>query len=91
MMHPLDVRRFHGPMMAAGLVPPNCKLWELSVGVSGALSVRYEVFLTAEQLVQLGTIFHDIGTAQLDADRARRHVEADAADAVTHTGGGSDV
>lgn len=64
----INIQRFHRPLLDAGLVPPNCKLWELSVGVSGALSVRYEVFLTAEQLVQLGRIFQEVGASYVRDD-----------------------
>lgn len=64
----INIQRFHQPMMEAGLVPANCKLWEISVGVTGALTVRYEVFLTAEQLVTLGGVFTTVGTDVLTAD-----------------------
>jgi hypothetical protein len=67
-LHLINIRRFHKPLMDAGLVPLNCKLWEISIGVAGALTVRYEVFLTAEQLVQLGGVFQAVGASYLQAD-----------------------
>lgn len=57
----INVQKFHAPLEAAGLVPKNCRVLDITIGVSGALSVRYEVFLTAEQLVRLGTIFQAVG------------------------------
>jgi hypothetical protein len=57
----IDVRRLHKPLMDAGLVPPNCRVWSMSIGVKGALSITYEIFLTAEQLVTLGRIFQIVG------------------------------
>jgi hypothetical protein len=76
----IDVKRFHQPLMEAGLVPPNCKLWEISVGVSGALSIRYEVYLTADQLVQLGAIFQAVGAKHRpeDVTASRTEAESDA-------------
>lgn len=72
-MRPLiNIQRLHAPLMAAGLVPPNCRLWEISVGVEGALAIRYEVFLTAEQLVDLGVVFQDVGGAILAAPDQRK-------------------
>lgn len=64
----INVQRFHQPLMEAGLIPENCKLWDFSVGISGALSVRYEVFLTAEQLVTLGAIFQRIGESIVNGE-----------------------
>jgi hypothetical protein len=60
-LHAVDIRRFHKPLEAAGLVPPNCRVMEISIGVDGALMVRYEVFLTAEQTVALGGVFQQVG------------------------------
>jgi hypothetical protein len=58
----IDVRALHGPLMDAGIVPKNCRLMSMQVGVSGGLSVTYEVYLTAQQLVTLGDIFRTVGT-----------------------------
>jgi hypothetical protein len=67
----INVQKFHAPLQAAGLVPENCRVLDISIGVSGALSVRYEVFLTAEQLVTLGSIFQVVGES-IVADRTRK-------------------
>ena len=64
----VSVRRFHKPLADAGIVPENCRLLEMSIGVSGAFVVRYEVFLTAPQLVALGGIFQIVGE-ELMAER----------------------
>lgn len=61
MRYLINVQKFHAPLQAAGLVPANCRVLDISVGVHGALSVRYEVFLTAEELVSLGSIFQRVG------------------------------
>jgi hypothetical protein len=65
----INVQKFHGPLQAAGLVPENCRLLEILIGVHGALSIRYDVFLTAEQLVTLGAIFHDVGESIIADDK----------------------
>jgi len=66
------MRALHQPLMAAGLVPPNCRLMHISIGVSGALMVQFEVYLDASQLVTLGTVFQEVGTAIVDRDRQVR-------------------
>jgi hypothetical protein len=40
-----------------GLVPANCRSLELSIPADGALVLRYEVFVTTDQLEQLAVIF----------------------------------
>ena len=55
----------HAPLEAAGLVPPNCRLMEISIGVNGALTIRYEVFVTADELVKLGSVFQFVGDEML--------------------------
>jgi hypothetical protein len=60
----IHARAFHEPIMAAGLVPPHCKLLDVIVGVDGAMSVIYEAFLDIDQIEKLGAIFVDV---------ARRH------------------
>lgn len=68
MKHLINVQRFHEPLATAGLVPANCRVIDLSIGVSGALAVKYEVFLTAEQLITLGEIFRAVGQRIVDED-----------------------
>jgi len=57
----IDVRALHKPLADAGIVPPHCRLMSMQIGVTGGLTVTYEVFLTAEQLVALGVIFQTVG------------------------------
>jgi hypothetical protein len=57
----IDVRRFHKPLADAGLVPDHCRVVDMSIGVSGAFTIRYEVMLTAAQLVALGEVFKAVG------------------------------
>jgi hypothetical protein len=57
----VNVKRLHKPLEEAGLVPPNCRLLDLAIGTDGALIVRYDVLVTAEQLVALGEVFARIG------------------------------
>jgi hypothetical protein len=66
----INVQKFHAPLQAAGLVPENCRLLEISIGVHGSLSIRYDVFLTAEQLVTLGSIFQNVGESIIADDKA---------------------
>ena len=58
----VDVRRLHKPLAAAGLVPSECRLMDISIGLNGGLLVRYEVFLTPEQTIALGLVLQDVGT-----------------------------
>jgi len=64
----VDIRRFHKPLADAGLVPPNCRVMEISLGVSGVLVVRYEVFLTPAQTVALGIVFQHVGAGVADVE-----------------------
>ena len=65
-MKPLiDLRRFHEPLAKAGLVPQNCKVLNIQIGVSGALTVTYEVFWEAKELAAFGEICQQIGAAVL--------------------------
>jgi hypothetical protein len=57
----INVQKLHAPLIAAGLVPENCRVLDISIAASGVLSLRYEVFLTAEQLVTLGSVFRVVG------------------------------
>jgi hypothetical protein len=66
MQQVIDVRAFHKPLADAGLVPLNCRVLELSIGLSGAFVVRYEVLFTPEQLVTLGGIFQTVGAARTE-------------------------
>ena len=61
----INVQRLHKPLEEAGLVPPHCRLLELQIGVGGALSVKYEVYLDAAQVVRLGMILQDVGNELL--------------------------
>lgn len=62
----INLKRFHDPLREAGLVPPNCKVLHIAIGVDGALTVQYEIFLEAEELVKLGAVFQQVGHAVLD-------------------------
>jgi hypothetical protein len=64
----VDVRAFHEPLMAAGLVPQGCKLLDIAIGVSGAFTVTYQVFWTPTDLVRFGQICQQIGAAVIDDD-----------------------
>lgn len=66
----IDLTALHQPLMDAGLVPPHCKTMWLSIGLTGALTVHYEVFLDAEDLVKLGAVFQQVGHAALGKDDA---------------------
>jgi hypothetical protein len=57
----IDVRAFHQPLADAGLVPKNCRVVEMSIGTTGEFRLRYEVFLTPEQVIALGGIFQTVG------------------------------
>ena len=57
----INVQLFHKPLADARIVPDNCRLIEMSIGVSGGFILRYEVFLTVSQLITLGGIFQDVG------------------------------
>jgi len=64
------VRALHRPLQEAGLVPENCRLMDLRIGVDGAFVVAYEVFFTPEQTVKLGEVLQRVGQTLL-ADEAR--------------------
>ena len=42
-------RRIAAELHNAGLLPPSCRLVELSIGVTGALVIRYERFVDVEE------------------------------------------
>lgn len=56
-----DIRAFHQPLAEAGLVPKQCRLMSIAIGVNGPCVITYEVFLTAEQSVKLGEVFISLG------------------------------
>jgi hypothetical protein len=45
----------------AGLVPDNCRLLEIQIGVTGVLMLRYEICATPDQLVTLGAVLQRVG------------------------------
>lgn len=58
-------RRLHARSLAKrlteqGLLPPNCGKVELLIPPDGALTLRYEVYVTDEDLAKLGTAFTDM-------------------------------
>jgi hypothetical protein len=59
----LDLRRLHKPLADAGLVPDNCRLLQIDIGVTGAFQVTYQVMFTTEQVATLGRVFQDVATA----------------------------
>ncbi len=67
----INMRRFHEPLRAAGLVPDNCRGMHLAIGVDGAMSMTYDVFLTAEQLIAMGTVLRNVGEAIVTEDLNR--------------------
>jgi len=68
-MKPLiDVRALHKPLKDAGIVPDHCRLLSMQVGVTGALSITYEVFVTVDQLAALGRVFQAVSSQLDDAD-----------------------
>lgn len=64
MQHLINIKHFHQPLQDAGLVPPHCRLLEIEIGVSGALTVRYEVYWDANQLIAFADICRRIGQQQ---------------------------
>jgi len=44
-------------LLASGLLPPDTRSVELLIPTSGALVLRYEVFLTEEALLKIGQAF----------------------------------
>lgn len=65
MTNRISVRAFHQPLADAGLVPENCRLFDIAIGVDGGFTVKYEVYFTAEQIVKLGDIFKLVGQNSL--------------------------
>lgn len=61
----LSVRSFHKPLADAGLVPENCRVMDIVIGVDGAFTVKYEVFFTAEQVDKLGDVFKLVAAPSL--------------------------
>jgi hypothetical protein len=54
-----------------GLVPAHCRLFEVVVQIDGSLTIRYERFVPAEELDQLGDIFKAVAHAIAEADRQK--------------------
>jgi hypothetical protein len=42
---------------ARGMIPPNCHHVELHIPPNGAMTLRYEVFVTSERMKDLGQAF----------------------------------
>ena len=59
----MNVRRLHQPLQDAGLEPRNCRVMDISIGVSGAVLVRYEIFLSVQETIVLGRLLADVATA----------------------------
>ena len=49
-------------MAEQGLVPPNCHMVEIVVGVDGALVIRYEVLVQSEDLSKITAAFQAVTT-----------------------------
>ena len=61
MQHLVNLQALHQPLIDAELVPPECRLMRIDIGVSGAFVVTYEVFFTAEQVAKLGRVLQEVG------------------------------
>ena len=68
MIRAISAHAFHQPLQDAGLVPPNCRLMDVRIGVDGAVFVSYEAFLSPAQLVTFGGILAKVAQAALDRD-----------------------
>lgn len=55
-------------LVDSGLVPKNCGKVELEIPASGPMILRYEVFVSADQVEQLGLVFHALAS-ELKADQ----------------------
>lgn len=53
----VTMRALHRPLMDAGLVPPDCRLMDVRIGIDGPLIITYEVHVSAERLSTLGEVF----------------------------------
>lgn len=53
-----------------GLVPPECRLLEVQVEVDGALAIRYERLVTAEELRLFADALKEVADEALSADRS---------------------
>ena len=61
--------------MARGLLPAHCRLIEVGMTPSAALVIRYEVFVTADQL---GSFADALKAAAVEATPATQDLVADA-------------
>jgi len=55
-------RQISAALVERGLLPVNCRLLELSIGVEGATVIRYERFVTGEELGILADALVDVAT-----------------------------
>lgn len=53
-LHP---SKLEAALLKRGLLPPNCRLLEVVMGVMTPVVIRYEVFLTAEDMRRFGEAY----------------------------------
>jgi hypothetical protein len=62
-------RSLHKPLQDAGLVPPNCRLMDIKIGVDGAMVVVYECFLDMDQLAKLAAVLAAAADSEISQSR----------------------
>lgn len=51
-------------LVKRGLVPNNCYNAEILIAVNGAMSIRYEVYVTGDDLLKLSDAFAEIAVGK---------------------------
>lgn len=49
---------------ARGLLPKGCRLIDITIGVTGALVIRYEKYVRADELAQIAEVLADAAREQ---------------------------
>lgn len=74
-MSKLSNRQLAAELSARGLMPANCRIIEVTLDPSGPLVIRYEVFVTSEQLAQVADAMKAV--AEKARDDEGRGLQAD--------------
>ena len=69
-MMAIGSRLLHKPLADAGLIPANCRLMEVVISATGAIVVRYETFISAEDLGKLGVVLQTASEDELSQQKA---------------------
>jgi hypothetical protein len=73
----MSTRALEPELIKRGLLPPECKLIEVSIAPHSALVIRYEVYVRSDQLALFAEAMNAVAVEAMKADEERQQRRRD--------------